>query len=519
MAVRRSAFVILTFYLAISNIWSQNPGDYLFKSNVIHRVDLYFSQSNWLDSLKTLHEAALGQYLPADSVRIDALNMPFVGVRLKGNTSYYQIKDTSNKLSLKLDLNLYVNGQNFDGLRKINLNNGYSDPTFMREKVMLDFLNKQGLFAPRCTYTEVYINNTYWGFYTLVEQIDIVFLDTRFGSDNGNLFKAANSNASLAWEGNIKANYYDNLELRTNEIANNWDDFLNLVDVINNTSSGNLKDSLDAVLASDYYIGMWAANNLFVNFDSYEYAANNFYIYSNPTDKKFYWIAWDLNSAFGSGSWSILTVNKQNLPVYYLPNPPPNPLTDTATLVKRMIEDPAYMTQYLNKICAFQTGDFGNTYLFELIDSLYNWIKPYVYADTAKLYTDLNFDNNINFAVTIAPGKEAPGLKSFLTARRLSVMLQTGCVGTALIDRMFVDKSINIYPNPFSYSATIDIGGYQVNEQTNLVIFNVFGKKVQEIQIVGSKTTLNRNNLPNGIYLYQLKDQETTIGIGKIVIQ
>ena len=54
-------------------------------------------------------------------------------------------------------------GDGEEGLKKFNLNNGFKDPTFLREKMTLDFCRRHGITAPRCTYANLYRNDTLWG--------------------------------------------------------------------------------------------------------------------------------------------------------------------------------------------------------------------------------------------------------------------------------------------------------------------------------------------------------------------
>ena len=518
----RTITILLTFLT--TTILAQIPGNYLFPSDSIHKIEITFPQPNWWDSLTIYHENYLAggdiQYIVAD-VKLDALQLNYVGIRLKGLSSYYQVVNNGGlKVSFKIDFNRYIPGQNFDGLRKINLHNGYNDPTFMREKIFLDFLNRQGLLAPRCTYTELYINGAYRGFYTLVEQVDPTFLNTKFGDNTGNFFKATSGNASLAWEGSNQSNYYDNFDLKTNEVINDWSDLVHLCDVINNTPEAQLQDELETILATDHYIGLWAANNLFVNFDGYEYAANNFYIYDNPFDNKFYWIAWDVNSAFGGGWWNMSVAQKQDLSVYYLPDPPPFPLTDNVPLTDSLLQNSYYTEKYLNTICSYLQGDFTTQYLYNLIDSLYNRIKPYVYADTNKLYTSQDFENNINFTVSIGLNKQLPGLKPFIAERINNVSNEISCV-VGNSEFTIYDLGFTIFPNPFNTFTTIFIQYPSQKMQfkdLSFVLYDLTGRKMKQVEISGNKVEIRRDNLANGLYIYKLMDDEKVLTAGKLII-
>ena len=70
---------------------------------------------------------------------------------------------------------------------------------------------------------------------------------------------------------------------------------------------------------------------------------------------------------------------------------------------------------------------------------------------------------------------------------------------------------VKFYPNPATSVITFDFqSGYDKNY--NLQIFNFIGRKVQEINNITPKTTVNLNDFYRGIYIFQLKDKN-----GKVV--
>lgn len=70
---------------------------------------------------------------------------------------------------------------------------------------------------------------------------------------------------------------------------------------------------------------------------------------------------------------------------------------------------------------------------------------------------------------------------------------------------------VKFYPNPASSMITFDFQrGYE--KSLNLQIFNFIGKKVQEINNISPKTTVNLNDFYRGIYIFQLKDKN-----GKVI--
>lgn len=77
----------------------------------------------------------------------------------------------------------------------------------------------------------------------------------------------------------------------------------------------------------------------------------------------------------------------------------------------------------------------------------------------------------------------------------------------------------NIYPNPFSASTTITINDASQINNYDLKIYNDLGAEVVNTTITNQKTNLETNNLPSGIYFYNLVQSavEGTIRIYEII--
>ncbi|OFX38127.1 MAG: hypothetical protein A2X08_08950 [Bacteroidetes bacterium GWA2_32_17] len=486
-------FLNSIFYIISNFSFSQNPGDSIFFSPNIHTVKIYFSQANWWDSL--VMYKPIDKKMPGD-VEIDGTYINSVGIQFKGNSSFS--KD-SLKNSFKIDFNEFVSGQKYDGLKVINLNNGASDPTMMREKIFLDFCLAAGVEAPRATYTNLYINDTLWGLYTLIEQVNKTFLQNEYGNDGGNLFKG-DPYGTLEWLGSNPANYYHSYELKTNETENDWTDLVHLTDEINNTSSVNLYDSLENVLNTISWIEAWAANNIFVNLDSYMGSGHNYYVYHNTATNKFDFIIWDVNGTFGANKHFGMNISQlENLSILFIP-----PSPSIRPLNKRMLQDTTYLNSYINTVCNYVSNYYSNAYLDPIIDSLANLIRPYVYADTNKFYTNQQFEDNININVTTGTNV-IPGLKSLITNRRISLASQLATYGCLLgVNDISEESILEIYPNPFSETTTLEITNWQ-NQNYDLKIYDVFGKCVYQSKILNQKSLILNLNLPNGIYFLQVK--------------
>ena len=68
----------------------------------IREIEIFFSETNWDDTLDLYYANDNGQRLIADSVLIDGIADQNVGIKYKGNSSY-NINNVKNPLNIRLD--------------------------------------------------------------------------------------------------------------------------------------------------------------------------------------------------------------------------------------------------------------------------------------------------------------------------------------------------------------------------------------------------------------------------------
>lgn len=78
------------------------------------------------------------------------------------------------------------------------------------------------------------------------------------------------------------------------------------------------------------------------------------------------------------------------------------------------------------------------------------------------------------------------------------------------------EKSITINPNPFSFETVLKTkNGFK---NISLSIYNSFGQQVKQINNISEPTiSLQRDNLPSGIYFIQLADENNVITTEKLI--
>jgi len=221
-----------TFCLLFGTIslLSQNAGDNFYKMDVLHEIDFQFDQPDYWQQMENNFNSNFGgqqeHVYIMGQVTIDGEVVDSVGVRFKGFTSY---PENSDKKPIKIDFNQFVDSKRYDGLRKMNLNNGTGDAAYHRDVLCYKILRD--------------INGQYWGLYQVIEQVDKEFLDNNFADSDGNLYKNK-AWSYLEWLGWEETGYKDIFQLKTNRMEDDWSGFIDLMDLINNSSDSEFENSI-----------------------------------------------------------------------------------------------------------------------------------------------------------------------------------------------------------------------------------------------------------------------------------
>ncbi|HLA63887.1 MAG TPA: CotH kinase family protein [Rhodothermales bacterium] len=485
---------------------AQTAGNNVFSGIQVHEIRITFEQPAYWDSLTTYYNEGDEQYLAA-AVTLDGVAMDSVGVRFKGNSSY---SHPNNKKPLRLSFDEYDDDQRWDGLKGIHLNNNFGDPSFLRERVYLDFCRRAGIPAPRASYAAVYINDTLYGLYNVIEHVDKTFLQTHFGNKNGVMFKAVDAFGATSQYvsdfrsyGTLEAPYYLRYELKSDSTAASWPSLLTVIDAANN-SGANLPTALGALVNLDGFYRAMATDHLFSNMDSYSESGRNYYLYFNTATSRMEWIIWDVGLSFGAyGSATPETLSMTRA-------------STTRPLAYNVFNNATMQAAYLQTARGLLDEHFTTESFFPHIDSLVAVIRPYVYADTRKQYTNAQFETNINNDVTTGGGGRRPGIKSFLTARIAYLQAQIPTAGEGAAGPVAAALLRNS-PNPFTGATTVEYalpeGGHVV-----LKVYDTLGREVatlvDEEQTAGTHTARLDGaslGLSGGVYLCRLTTGTTTL--------
>jgi CotH kinase protein len=264
---------------------------------------------------------------PADVV----LSTPSFSLVNSGNRTLH-----APKKSWKITLEHTGQGGNrLAGMTRINLKSMYNDPSQMREALAWGLFRKAGVPAARHTYAKLAFDTTYYGLFSVIEQVDRRFLKDHFGgNDRGNLYKAYCGDVGCATlehrvgpDGDDSGRQYFRADgddrtyrLKTNEDdpgAASYDDLATFIRTINGTGlpggdgrfdTDAFRESVDGIMNARAFL-RWAGVNLLLgSWDNYYATPSNYYLYNSGRQggaadfrhaPYFTFIPWDYDNCLG----------------------------------------------------------------------------------------------------------------------------------------------------------------------------------------------------------------------------
>jgi spore coat protein H len=300
-----------------------------------------------------------------------------VGVRFKGNSSLQSAWKSGNyKLSFKLDFDEFedtykqIDNQRFNGFKKLSLKNNFNDKSLLREKVAGDIFMSEGMASSHTAFYALYVDfgdgPTYFGVYTLTEEVDDTVITTQFSSDKGNLYQPDGSAASFA----VGSFNTSQLVKENNEDAADYSDVQALYTVLHDatrtTDAPAWRTKLDNVFDTDVFLHYLATNTVIQNWDTYGRMTHNYFLYTNPDTKKLTWIPWDNNEALQTGNQGgSLPLDFGGLSASQWP------------LIGYLYQDPVYQAKYKAYVQKVANGTFNVAKMQALYTSYALMVEPY----------------------------------------------------------------------------------------------------------------------------------------------
>jgi hypothetical protein len=210
----------------------------------------------------------------------------------------------------------------------------YNDPSQMREALAWRLFGTAGVPAARHTYAKLAFDATYYGLFSVIEQVDKRFLKDHFGANHrGNLYKAYCGDIGCATlehrvgpDGDDSGRQYYRADddrtyrLKTNtgdRDASSYDDLAQFIRTINGTRIGGgagrfdtdaFRESVDDIMNARAFLRWAAVNVLLGSWDNYYATPSNYYLYNSGRQGAendfmsapyFTFIPWDYDNCLG----------------------------------------------------------------------------------------------------------------------------------------------------------------------------------------------------------------------------
>jgi CotH kinase protein/Lamin Tail Domain len=355
----------------------------LYDDTVLRKIELTFKQANWWSDLKT--NKGNGQYFKADMV-VEGVSYRDVGVRLRGKSSFGA---PNKKKPFKIKTDAFVDGQELMGYDSIRLNNGYFDPSWVRETVMSRLVRDYMPIEKRA-YTVLEINGVSWGLYIMEQQKDAEWMDENFASNDGNRYGSVLGGA-FGWLGKNAGSYKNQYDLKNDDPIGPWANFIRGADVVNNTPVGpQLTEAMLPVINVDSLLWFIASDNLFGNNDSYAGNANNWYVVHDTHHGRLEFVNHDLNLTFGT--WDGFGPKFEPTHGFSVSSRP---------LTYRVMQDNDTKREYFAHLRTLNDEVFTWDVVGPLVAQYQALIDAEVQADPKKLYTYQQFLDNVTQDVDV----------------------------------------------------------------------------------------------------------------------
>ncbi|MFN5984048.1 MAG: CotH kinase family protein [Fluviicola sp.] len=476
--------LLLTQLLFSSIIYSQTSGNNLFNENTLHEI-----RFNLVDTLSFENSEEYQMV----NISIDNNTLDSIGFKKKGNISSYS---SPNKFGIKVKTNKYVSGKKYDGIKEFTLHMNFEDPSFIREKLTYDLCNEIGLNSLRTAFVKVYINDIYWGVYTLVEGKDEKYknnygsrdLDAIESLDFGDMCYISNDPNSYNFEQN---GFNPTYILENGNASTAWPRFSKMIDKANNSNDINYLDTVSKYLNLEHFFKYQAINVYLLNSDSYiGFKGNQIYVF-DTINQLWQILPWDFNASFGS--WNTNTMEPSTYPII------PNSISN-GCIAEKINTIQTLKNYYMDGMCdLFQILNDTSSY-FEKIDFYKSQIQEAVYTDYRKHITNTEFDDAFEEGFQSIFNENKPNLKTFIKLR--NTVIQNGLIDNGYncnsINNILEmpDQEITIFPNPTN-------GFIKISHPLNFTINNIkvidqIGKTVLISNSVNDKIDLS--NIEKGLY-------------------
>ncbi|WP_110112349.1 CotH kinase family protein [Bacillus sp. CGMCC 1.16541] len=275
---------------------------------------------------------------------------------------------TTRTLKKKSYFVRFYNPKKLGGEKEFHLNAEYLDPSFMRNKLSLDFFHDIGILAPQAHYVEMKMNGKREGVYLKIESVNEDFLKKR-NVPTGSLFYAIDADANFSLMSELTQSLKESLEKGYESkylYGNDQQALVELIYNVNTLSHDEFAKKIPEVIHVENYLRWLTGVVCTQNYDGF---VQNYALYRNSQTGLFELIPWDCDGTWGRN------LNGNEMQADYLR------IQGFNTLSARLLHLPIFKAQYRDILAEVLEKQFTVEYMGPKIMSLYNMLYSYVESD------------------------------------------------------------------------------------------------------------------------------------------
>jgi hypothetical protein len=362
----------------------------LYDEKTLRTLYLRFPSPDWVQEMADFFKTDVE--IPADLI-VDGKLYPQVGVRFRGNSSYFMLGNSLKK-SFSISINYADEDQRLYGYRTLDLLNGHADPSLIRT-VLFSRISRQYIPAPKANFVKLVINGENWGVYINVQQFNSDFVREWFETTSGVRWKVPagrNSGGGLMYNGPDPGSYRRSFEIQTKDTPEAWQDLITLCDILTNTPAEELEQRLSTVFAIDSALWFLALENAFIDSDGYISRGSDYYLYQDPQGR-FTMITHDNNETFryaGGGGPNRWPSSDPML------SPVGHEDTSSLPVISRLLAIPHLRARYLAHLRTIVEQWLDWSVLAPIIQEYQTLIAAEVEKDDKKLSSNSAFAGSVS---------------------------------------------------------------------------------------------------------------------------
>ena len=215
-----------------------------------------------------------------------------VAIKLKGAAGSFQ--GVGGKPGMTVSFDKFKGAERFHGMKKLHLNNGAQDGSYLNELIAGEMASAAGVPASRCTHIFVSLNGRDLGLYVVKEAFTRDLLAAFYKDPSGDL-----------WDGGFCKEIEENMEKDLGD-PKEKKPIQELIAACREGDNAKRWERLGKILDLDRFISFCAMEAILCHWDGYNFNRNNYRVYHEPATGKISFLLHGMDQMFGDPNFPLL---------------------------------------------------------------------------------------------------------------------------------------------------------------------------------------------------------------------